>query len=387
MKLDKKSVVEYLVDRKRKKFNVIQAMLTGFKDEINREGIKPFNDPNDFSTLNESYFDHATWVIRQADSLGLVIAIAPLWAGCCGEGYGGKGAVGPTSFMSTNGLEKCAAFGEYLGEKYKRFKNIIWIMGGDIDPFEDKLMIDAMAKGIKSKAPSQLMTFHPSSSHSSTDVWENPEWLDVTMTYTYFRGFNKAWTQDMPDVYELNWKEYAKRPVRPYFIGESTYEELEGEWGSQTQVRKQAYWSVLSGGIGNAYGTQLWNFPDDWRTYLDLPGANSFKFYVALFSKYPWYRMVPDPESRIITEGKGEIAQNSMAIAASDKKGGFIIVYLPSGRKFKINASPLKSDKVRANWFDPRTGRYVPIGIKSKSSLDTFESPDERDWVLVLESK
>ncbi|MEO8471552.1 MAG: DUF4038 domain-containing protein [Chryseolinea sp.] len=348
--------------------------------------MKPFNNPNDFSTLNESYFDHAAWVIRLADSLGLLMAIAPMWAGCCGKGYGGKGAVGHTSFMSTNGLEKCSAFGEFLGQKYKKFKNILWIMGGDIDPFEDKEMIDTMAKSIKSKAPSQLMTFHPSSAHSSTDIWDNPSWLDVTMSYTYFRGFNKAWTQDMPDVYELNWKEYSKRPVRPYFIGESTYEELEGEWGSQTQVRKQAYWSVLGGGIGNAYGTQLWDFPADWRRYLDHPGANSFQFYVALFNKYPWHRIIPDPESHIIIEGKGEIAHNSMAVAASDQKHEFIVVYIPSRRRLKVDASLIKSNRVKASWFDPRTGKYSTISTNAESRVGTFESPDERDWVLVLES-
>lgn len=37
-----------------------------------------------------TYFDHAARVIRQEDPLGLVMAIAPMLAGCCGEGYGGK---------------------------------------------------------------------------------------------------------------------------------------------------------------------------------------------------------------------------------------------------------------------------------------------------------
>ncbi|MEO8471551.1 MAG: DUF4038 domain-containing protein [Chryseolinea sp.] len=41
LKLDKKSVIEYLVDRKKKKFNVIEFMLTGFKDEMNLAASSP----------------------------------------------------------------------------------------------------------------------------------------------------------------------------------------------------------------------------------------------------------------------------------------------------------------------------------------------------------
>ena len=385
LKLDKAGVIEYLVDRKNKRFTVVQTMLTGFEGEKNIFDQKPFENSNDFSTINKEYFDHVEWVVRQADSLGLLIAIAPLWAGCCGEGYGGKGAVGPKSFMHTNGVAKSKGFGEYIGKKFGKYNNILWIIGGDIDPFEDRETMNQLALGIKSQAPHQLITYHASSSHSSTDVWENTSWLDVVMTYTYFRGFNKAWNKDQPDVYEVNFKEYAKTPVKPFFLGESTYEGEHDAWGSAVQARKQAYWSVLTGGFGNAYGTPMWNFPDNWRTHLELPGGNSLRHYFALFQSRPWFQIVPDPESKIIIDGAGMYAKNDYAVAGSDEKGRFIIAYIPSGRTFKINTAGLKGKKVNASWYNPREGTSELIGEYKTPGVISLKTPDENDWVLIID--
>jgi len=385
LKLDKAGVLEYLVDRKNKKFTVIQTILTGFLGEQNVFGQKPFADPNDFSTINTAYLDHAEWVVRQADSLGLLIAIAPLWTGCCGEGYGGKGSVGPTSFMDTNGEAKSKSFGEYIGKRFAKYNHILWIMGGDNDPFEDRATMNQLALGIKSQAPHQLMTYHPSSSHSSTDVWEKASWLDVVMTYTYFRGFNKAWINDQPDVYEINFKEYAKTPVKPFFLGESTYEGEHDAWGSAVQARKQAYWSVLSGGFGNAYGCYLWNFPDNWRTLLELPGGNSLQHYLTLFHSRPWYKIVPDPQSKIIIEGAGVYAKNDYAVAGMEEKGNFLIAYIPSGRAFKINTAGLKGKNVYASWYNPRDGTSKLIGKYKSPGVISFKTPDQNDWVLIID--
>jgi hypothetical protein len=70
LKLTKGETIDYLVDRKVKRFNVIQTMLTGFDDFANRDGQYPFLNNEDFSQPNEAYFAHVDWVVRQADSLG-----------------------------------------------------------------------------------------------------------------------------------------------------------------------------------------------------------------------------------------------------------------------------------------------------------------------------
>lgn len=385
LKLNKREVIDYLQDRKNKRFTVIQTMLTGFKGELNISGQAPFANPDNFETLNQTYFDHVEWVLKQADSLGLIVAIAPLWAGCCGEGFAGKSSINSKSAMDTNGPVKSRAFGEWLGKRFSQFNNIIWILGGDIDPLEDRENINQFASGIKSQAPRQFMTYHASSTHSSSDVWENTSWLDIVMTYTYFRGFNKAWKKDQPDVYEVNYKEYQKTPVKPFFLGESTYEGEHGSWGSAVQARKQAYWSVLSGGTGNAYGSPIWNFPKDWKTYLNLPGGNSMEYFYNLFITRPWFDILPDYDSKLIKAGAGVYAENDLAIAGADKNGRFMIVYIPSGRTFKIDTDKIKGSMIKASWYNPRTGKSVSIGNLKKDKVLSFKTPDENDWVLILD--
>ena len=204
----------------------------------------------------------------------MLLAIAPAWSGCCGEGWAGKEKDGAPKPLNTNGAEKSRELGRWLGQRYGKFDNVMWILGGDNDPNNAREEIRALGLGLKDTAPRQLITYHAASSHSSTDVWPADEpWLDVSMVYTYFRGFNKAWNKNQPDVYEVSHAEFAKLPVRPFFLGESTYEGEHGDWGSAVQARKQAYWCVLGGGFGHAYGSPNWNFPTNWREVLELPGA------------------------------------------------------------------------------------------------------------------
>ncbi|QHT68461.1 DUF4038 domain-containing protein [Rhodocytophaga rosea] len=179
LNLTKQEAITYLADRKSKGFNVIQTMLTGFDDFKNREGHSPFLGNKDFAQPNEAYFTHVDWVIRQADSLGLILSIAPLWSGCCKEGWAGEGKP-----IEKNGIKKTHELGRYIGKRYASFNNLFWILGGDNDPHADKEAIRQLALGIKQTAPHQLITYHASSSHSSTDVWENESWLDVVMVYT-----------------------------------------------------------------------------------------------------------------------------------------------------------------------------------------------------------
>jgi hypothetical protein len=373
--------LRYLQARKAQGFTVIQVMLTGFADTTNWAGERPFREKDDLAQPNEAYFRHVDWVLRQADSQGLVVGIAPLWVGCCGEGWGGKGAA-----IQRNGPEKSRQYGRYVGNRYKRFNNVLWIIGGDNDPHHNREALRELARGIKETAPRQLITYHAASSHSSTDVWESEPWLDFSMVYTYFRGFPKAWNQVQPDVYEVSYREYRKAPVRPFILGESTYEGEHGAMGSARQARKQAYWAVLSGATGHAYGSPVWAFPKDWATYLDLPGAKSLSHLAALFSTLPWHTLVPDIAGELLTEGSGAYAGNEYAVSAIADDGRLAVTYLPAGRPVTVNLSRLRGKTVRATWFNPRTGGRKRVDPFTSRAKATLTAPDAEDWVLLLEA-
>lgn len=68
-------------------FTAIQVMFSMNPDSANRAGQKPLID-YDFAKPNDTFFTHAEAVPKIADSLGLLVNIAPFWIGCCREGYG-----------------------------------------------------------------------------------------------------------------------------------------------------------------------------------------------------------------------------------------------------------------------------------------------------------
>jgi hypothetical protein len=377
---------EYLLRRKAQGFSVVHVFLTPTPGKKNLKGQVPFVD-FDFSKINEAYFEEAEKYIALADSLRMALAVVPLWYSCCNDGW----ASHPEKYFKKNGTEKLNGFGEYLGKRFGKYKNIVWIMGGDNDPHDNRAEVRALALGLKKSSPHQLITYHASSTHSSTDVWENETWLDFSMVYTYFRGFHKAWTYMQPDVYEVCYTEYLKQPIMPFVLGESTYEGEHDEMGSALQARKQAYWTMLSGGAGHSYGSPFWAVGSseirgkDWRKVIELEGANTLQHLNTLLSTFDWTKLVPvfpvQPE-------KG-FAKNDYAVTAITTDKRILVSYIPSQRIMNLNLASLSSGEIDVKQFNPRTGAFTLVKTipKKRDQSYTYSSPDSNDWVLLLEVK
>src|SRR5215472_5637162 len=117
----------YLEARRRLGFNAIIVNLIEhkFRGPVNRYGEGPFTKPGDFSTPNEKYFEHADSVIRTAREKGIVVFLAPIYLGYIGTDEGW------IEELVRNGSEKALAWGRYVGGRYRKFDNIVWIIGGD----------------------------------------------------------------------------------------------------------------------------------------------------------------------------------------------------------------------------------------------------------------
>ena len=379
--LTKEEVMDYIQTRKSQGFTVIQTMLV-LPGKENRDGVKPFKDDNDLSTLNAAYFDYVEWVLTYAEKENMLMAIVPMWISCCNDAWGGRGFP-----MQINGKEKVKQFGEYVGKRYAHHKNIVWIIGGDNDPGVNREELNELALAIKKNAPAQLQTYHAASTHSSTDVWEYPSWLDFSMVYTYFRGFNKAWNKNQPDVYEVSRAEYIKEKKMPFILGESTYEGEHGAWGSPLQARKQAWWCLLSGGFGHAYGSPLWAFPKNWREVMRYQGAESLKHLYTFLTNLKWYEMKPDFDHHLIIDGAGAFAANDWVTTSIAGDKSFSVSYLPSFRKLKIDLSVLEGNLFEITWYNPRTGEFLKANENSIKKTIELESPDTNDWVLFIKGK
>src|SRR3954452_13870395 len=148
-RLNREEADQYLTDRARKGFTVIQAVaiaeLDGHTDP-NAYGHLPLVDldptrPAVVDGPDNDYWDHVDYVVNKAESLGLFISFLPTW----GRYWHDKVKDGKPLFNEAN----AASYGEWLGAR-KKHKPIIWILGGDrsVENDEQRAVIRAMARGL-----------------------------------------------------------------------------------------------------------------------------------------------------------------------------------------------------------------------------------------------
>lgn len=368
--LTKPEVEQYLKDRHDKGFNILMVNLIEHKfckhPPDNAEGEGPFTTPGDFSTPNEKYFAYADWVIKKAGEYGIQILLAPIYLGYKGTDEGWY------EETLTNSPEKCLEYGRYLGKRYRDFDNIIWLIGGDRNPEKALQRVDLVALGIREYDQRHLFTAHVAPEASPVEQFAAGGWLDFNSTYTY----------DI--VHQKLLGDYNRQPLLPTFLIESTYE---GEHNaSEVQVRRQAYWAILCGGMGHIMGNRpIWLFDPGWQGAMNLRGSVGMMNWGMLFRSRRWYDLVPDRNHEVVTSGLGEFRGLDYLAAARTRDGSTVIAYMPTSRTIGVNMSKISGSQAKGWWFDPRTGKASPIGEFRTEGSRQFTPPAEGDWVLMLD--
>ncbi|MGB3777754.1 MAG: DUF4038 domain-containing protein [Tunicatimonas sp.] len=124
-KLTMDEVKDYLRIRKEQSFTVLQVMLTGGKGLKNLYGELPFEGDYDLSRPNERFFQRVDSVVQEAQRQGLLLAVVPLWSGCCGEDYAGTDKQGNPLPLNGNGVEKARAYGAWVGQRHRGYDHLL----------------------------------------------------------------------------------------------------------------------------------------------------------------------------------------------------------------------------------------------------------------------
>lgn len=67
---------------------------------------------------------------------------------------------------------------------------------------------------------------------------------------------------------------------------------------------------------------------------------------------------------------------------------GYAFIYSANGRKFTVNLGKVSGDRVKAWWYNPRTGTATELETIDNTGTREFVCPSEgfgSDWVLVLD--
>jgi hypothetical protein len=297
--------------------------------------------------------------------------------------------------MLDNGAVKCRAYGQYLGNRYKNFPNIIWSSGNDFQDWStpaNDAVATAVALGIKDNDTNHLQTIELAFSQSSS--LDDPNWAPIV-------GLNAAYTY-LP-TYDEVLHAYNQSTNMPVFMVEANYEFEDLGLAPVTTapiLRMQEYWTLLSGGVaGQLYGNHYTvTFTSGWQANLDTPGAVELGYVTALFASRAWYNLVPDTNHTVVTAGYGTYsstgftANSDYLTAASTPDGTLAIAYMPTVRTITVNLSGFRT-AMTAQWYDPSSGDYLPITGSPFTNTGTqnFTPPGNNadgdgGWVLVLET-
>jgi chitodextrinase len=385
----------YFADRHAHGFNTVWVNLlcasyTGCDaDGTTWDGVAPFTTPGDFSTPNEAYFERADQIIRLAEKYDLTVILDPAETGSWLDD------------MVSNGVQKDRDYGRYVGARYKDFPNIIWMSGNDYQdwgPTNDQY-VTAVAQGIADEDSRHLQTIelnYYDSSSLDDAAWTSIIRLNATYTYS--------------PTYKQLLKDYYRTSFLPNFMVEATYEFEQNApfipFGDPYALRRQEYWTMLSGATGQLYGNHYtWGFIcsqrnaggdciGGWKDKLDTTGVAQLQHVTALFEPRAWYDLVPDGTHTTVTAGWGTFGDWDYVTAARTPNGKLALAYLPNGGTITVDMSQL-SGPVTARWYDPASGAFTAIAgspFPNSGSRD-FTTPGNNsdgagnpDWVLVLEA-
>lgn len=405
-KLTREEAEQYLEDRRKKGFSVIQVMVLhtvaatnvyGDSALVNKNVAHPLSTSgNNFSDVTQyDYWDHVDYIVDLAAKKGLYMAMVPVWGSNVKAGLVSR--------------EDAAIYASWLAERYRNRWNIIWLNGGDIHGTDSTNTWKTIGETLRKRDPDNLISFHPFGRTSSSEYFQKETWLDFNMFQSGHRSYDldtsKTEHRFGPDNYRFVNIDYNLKPTKPTLDGEPSYEliphglhDTTKPYWQANDVRRYAYWSVFAGAAGHTYGhNSIMQFhkPTDkgsaygskkyWYNALNDSGAGEMIYLKKLILSKSYLDRVPD-QSLIVGE-QGE----KYAYIAATRGNDYAFIYDYTGKPFEVRMGKISGGNVKASWYSPKNGSKKSIGTFVNKGFRKFDPPGEQkdgnDWVLILEAQ
>lgn len=288
----------------------------------------------------------------------------------------------------------------YLIARYGAHQ-VAWSLAGDRlyrYPGDDRWK--RIGRAVFGEHPVRLATVHAGPKVWAAEDFRGEPWYS-------FNGYQSGhWDGE---VY-LRWlcegppaQDWRKEPGLPSINLEPNYEGYQsgtsGKPFTDAEVRRAAYWSLLvapTAGVGyGAHGLWSWqasaaaaaNHPEagvarPWTEALGFPGSTGMKHAKSLFTSIPWWRLAPAQE--LLAEQPGDQDVRHFAAMAQTSDRALALCYIPLGDAVTVRTSALDHPR-EAHWYNPRSGKWA-ARVPVRGYRQTFQPPDDGDWVLVIGS-
>jgi hypothetical protein len=397
--LSNSDAVTYLTDRGQRGFNAlwIELLCDSYTFGYGNEGTPNYgrdvngNNPftatlaggyYDLTTPNEAYWSHVDYIVQQAAANGLQCMFTPLDQG------------GWTQTSLVNGTTRCQQYGQFLGNRYKNYPNIIWNFGNDFQQWriqQNDAVILAIADGLRSTDSNHLITIELDFPVSESQ--DDTNWIPRINTngaYTYYPTYAETLVA------------YNKPTIMPVLFLEENYENEDnmGELGTPFVLRHQEYWSLTAGALaGHMYGS-YWidRFDPAWQQHLSSQCVTELGYFKNFFTGIAFHTLVPDQNHTLLTAGYGTYDDNNVhlsqvdyATAAKSSDGSLAVIYTPVAHTLTV-AMVNFGGLVTAKWFDPTNATFQTVTGSPFPNIGTLDfttpgnnSAGDGDWVLVLQ--
>jgi hypothetical protein len=378
---------------KKKGFNTLMVSIISFDTRFagnppDWQGIPPFKTKWDFSTYNLSYFDHVDRFLRMAQKKEMLVLLVPCYLGYKGDGNQGWW---DELLSPNNDPKKSLLYGQFLGERYKDFKNIIWEAGGDnkgagnLYDYTNNIIL-----GIKQNDKKHLWTGHFESAQGTNWSTGNSlyaSYIDIDGLY----DFTESSLGDDAPQYKTELNKFGLGKM--IFQLDQSYEHdipHSSDNEDYQWIRRKNYDGLLSGCAGTSFSpgqkdNQCYTFTN-WRPLMNTRGMQEVSYCFRVFESRPWNHLVPDQGNNIITSGRGTSGTLDYVCAAVTADSSIFMAYLPVGRPVTINMNRISGSTNNAWWYDPVNGRSTLAGIFQNNGLKTFTPPSKDDWLLIIDN-
>lgn len=389
----------YLLNRKKKGFNVIQATLIHSLPGENASSLAK----NKVDVTTPAYWEHCDRVVQLSEKLGLYLGLLPTW-----------GSIVKSQLLNLTNVE---AYANFLAQRYSSYPNIIWILGGDIRGSDGFEVHQKLGQLLKEKMPDKLIAYHPFGRTASSQWFQQEAWLDINMFQSGHRRYDQGQLGQWDDkagqeVFfgEDNWqyvlKDHQLPPLKPTLDGEPSYEQIpqglhdpqEPYWQAY-DIRRYAYWSVFTGACGHTYGhnavqqcytgettEQASNYGvrQTWQEAIHHVGSSQLQYLKDLMLSVDFQK--GGPRDDLLLTGQKEKYQRIAVFAGPD----FLFAYSYLGETFTLDLTSYQDQVLYALWLDPISGSCSYFQKFNGNPEYTFTPPTkyegQNDWVLVLRS-
>jgi len=387
----------YLTARANKGFNTVYVAALG--NTINQgkydsgatwDGVSPWvgGSTRDIGphvgTLRDAYWKRVDYLLKTAKAAGVTVMLDVIYGDDIWEN-GRPGAMSDHGEYPTDA--QMTRYGRMLGNRYRAYPNLIWMIGGDYWGNADAKVARTL-RAIRNAGAKQLISvenWDHSSSYSTGLGRTFAQWADVYSYAPTYRWCQRAW---------------AKK-TRPLVWSDGYYDKHSGA-SNNLLYRQEVGWALTSGSRGSVYGAEdVWGWGSGSLSAVRHPGPAARQMvaaWKAVSRLAHWYRLVPDFGSgRVLRGDRGtkitsdvEYTKptNDYITGSITRDGSLALIYLPRGGTAHVTWAHLAKHHRTAKWLDPTNGNLR----RAKAGRSSYAAPRDNaagqpDWYLVLRAR